>query len=41
MQVIHDFDHGGRTNDFLVATDDKLAVLYNDRCVAVEYCLIC
>lgn len=29
--VVHDFEHGGLTNDFLVNSLDDLAVLYNDR----------
>lgn len=29
--VMHDFEHGGLTNDFLVNSLDSLAVLYNDR----------
>eukprot|EP00879_Flechtneria_rotunda_P005016 GHRR01005292.1.p1 GENE.GHRR01005292.1~~GHRR01005292.1.p1 ORF type:complete len:859 (+),score=362.03 GHRR01005292.1:904-3480(+) len=29
--VVHDFEHGGLTNDFLVNSLDNLAVLYNDR----------
>jgi hypothetical protein len=29
--VVHDFEHGGLTNDFLVYSLDALAVLYNDR----------
>ena len=30
-QVVHDFEHGGLTNDFLVNSLDVLAVRYNDR----------
>lgn len=29
--VMHDFEHGGLTNDFLVNSLDNLAVRYNDR----------
>jgi hypothetical protein len=29
--VVHDYEHRGRTNDFLVHTHDDLAVRYNDR----------
>jgi hypothetical protein len=28
---VHDFEHGGLTNDFLVNSLDLLAVRYNDR----------
>ncbi|GBF94222.1 hypothetical protein Rsub_06492 [Raphidocelis subcapitata] len=28
---IHDFEHGGLTNDFLVSSTDPLAVIYNDK----------
>ncbi|XP_036618369.1 cGMP-inhibited 3',5'-cyclic phosphodiesterase B isoform X2 [Trichosurus vulpecula] len=31
--AMHDYDHPGRTNAFLVATGDPQAVLYNDRSV--------
>jgi len=31
--AMHDYDHPGRTNAFLVATDDPKAILYNDRSV--------
>ncbi|GMT16064.1 hypothetical protein PFISCL1PPCAC_7361 [Pristionchus fissidentatus] len=31
--AMHDYDHPGRTNAFLVATIDKKAILYNDRSV--------
>lgn len=28
--AIHDYEHGGVNNDFLIQTRDKLAVTYND-----------
>lgn len=28
--AIHDYDHGGLNNDFLVKTDSDLALEYND-----------
>ena len=31
--VIHDVDHPGRNNQFLVVTEDPLAILYNDESV--------
>lgn len=31
--AMHDYDHPGRTNAFLVAIEDKKAILYNDRSV--------
>ena len=30
---IHDFDHPGVNNNFLIATNDKWAMLYNDKSV--------
>jgi hypothetical protein len=29
-QVVHDFEHRGVNNDFLVRSSDALALLYND-----------
>lgn len=31
MQTVHDFEHGGHTNDFLIMCGDKLALTYNDK----------
>ncbi|KAF7640210.1 Phosphodiesterase [Meloidogyne graminicola] len=31
--AMHDYDHPGRTNAFLVASEDKKAILYNDRSI--------
>jgi hypothetical protein len=40
--VMHDFEHGGLTNDFLVNSLDSLAVLYNDRrCAAWQWIDCC
>ena len=30
-KVLHDFEHGGLTNDFLVSSADPLAIVYNDK----------
>ncbi len=29
--MVHDYEHKGVTNDFLVATHDDIALVYNDR----------
>ena len=31
LQIIHDFEHKGVNNDYLIRVSDGLAVLYNDR----------
>lgn len=31
LQAVHDYEHVGLTNDFLVATSSPLAMRYNDR----------
>ena len=31
LQVLHDYEHKGVTNDHLVNTSDHLAAVYNDR----------
>jgi hypothetical protein len=33
FNLAHDVDHPGRTNAFLVASEDRKAILYNDRSV--------
>lgn len=35
--AIHDFDHPGVNNNFLVSTTNPLAVLYNDKAVLENY----
>ena len=29
--LVHDYEHGGLNNDFLIKTSSSLAVLYNDQ----------
>lgn len=31
QQAVHDHEHGGRTNEFLISTRDVLALTYNDK----------
>lgn len=31
LQIIHDYEHKGVNNDYLIRVSDDLAVLYNDR----------
>ena len=38
---MHDFEHRGKTNDFLVNAYDDLAVTYNDRSPMVGVLLFC
>lgn len=35
--AMHDYDHPGKSNAFLVATSDPLAILYNDRSVLEQH----
>lgn len=41
LQVVHDYEHGGSTNDFLISQGDIMALTYNDKvwrssCLEVE-----
>jgi hypothetical protein len=31
VQIIHDYEHKGVNNDYLVRVSDSLAILYNDK----------
>lgn len=35
--AMHDYDHPGKTNAYLVATSDPLAILYNDRSILEQH----
>lgn len=40
MQTVHDYQHVGVTNDYLVSTSDALALRYNDRWVTLTVQLV-